>query len=65
MKNTAEKDLAGKLPAQLLVTGRLDSQIAYWEPNYKKGHIRICMRIYGKIRKRGKCINSHESVNAS
>ena len=29
VKNTAEKDLAGKLPAQLLVTGQPDSQIAY------------------------------------
>ena len=35
MKNTAEKDLAGKLPAQLLVTGKPDSQIAYYEPNYE------------------------------
>ena len=35
VKNTAEKDLAGKLPAQLLVTGKPDSQIAYYEPNYE------------------------------
>ena len=60
VKNTAEKDLAGKLPAQLLDTGQPDSQIAYQEPNYKdlKG-------IYCKIIKRGKCINNHEIVNAS